>query len=103
MCPFAYAQTRALQTYVKRVYYPFLLRDPDIHALEGVLCALWVHTHPTMSAAPPAHSSLSVAAVVPTLSALPAAIATLEDLVAGSGTQTQRREILGCERAFSWS
>lgn len=81
-------QTRALQTYVKRVYYPFLLRDPEIHALDGVLCVLWVHTHPTMSGSPHAHSSLSVAVVVPALSALPAALATIEDLIAGSGLGT---------------
>lgn len=78
-------QTRALQTYVKRVYYPFLLRDPEIHVLDSVLCALWVHMHPNVATAPHAHSSLSVAAVVPTLSALAAALATIEDLVAGSG------------------
>jgi hypothetical protein len=70
---------------VKRVYYPALLRDPEIHALEGVLCALWVHTHPTLSQAPHAHSSLSVAAIVPALVALPAALAAIEDLIEGSG------------------
>ena len=86
------AQTRALQTYVKRVYYPFLLRDPEIHMLETVLCALWVHTHPTLSHAPHAHSSLSVAAVVPALAVLPAALAAIEDLIAGSGGALLPRE-----------
>lgn len=70
---------------MKRVYYPSLLRDPEIHVLEGVLCALWVHTHPTLSHAPHAHSSLSVATVVPALAALPAALTAIEDLIAGSG------------------
>ena len=79
------AQTRALQTYSKRVYYPFMLRDPEIHALDGMLCALWVHTHPTLAGVPHAHTSLSVAVVVPALSSLPAALATVEDVVAGSG------------------
>ncbi len=81
----AHAQTRALQTYVKRVYYPFLLRDPEIHALEGVLCALWVHTHPTLAGMPHAQTSLSVAVIVPVLSGLPAALAAVEDVIAGSG------------------
>lgn len=81
----AHAQTRALQTYVKRVYYPFLLRDPEIHVLEGVLCALWVHTHPTLAGMPHAQTSLSVAVIVPALSGLPAALAAVEDVIAGSG------------------
>lgn len=38
-----------------------------------------------LTAVPTAHSSLSVTAIVPALSALPAALETLEDLVAGSG------------------
>lgn len=81
-------QTRALQTYVKRVYYPFLLRDPEIHALEdGTLCALWVHTHPTLAGMPQARNSLSAALVVPALSALPAALGNVEDLIAGSGAR----------------
>lgn len=81
----ALVQTRALQTYVKRVYYPFLLRDPEIHLLDGLLCALWVHTHPTMACVPYGHSSLSVAAIIPALSALPSALATIEHLVEDSG------------------
>ncbi|EIE18073.1 hypothetical protein COCSUDRAFT_26470 [Coccomyxa subellipsoidea C-169] len=77
-------QTRALQTYVKRVYYPFLLRDPEIHVLEGVLCALWVHTHPTLAGMPHAQTSLSVAVIVPALSGLPAALAAVEDTLHSS-------------------
>ncbi|CAL8465869.1 g5405 [Coccomyxa elongata] len=77
-------QTRALQTYIKRVYHPFLLRDPEIHSVDGVLCALWVHTHPTLAGMPQAHTSLSVAVIVPALSALPSAIAAVDNIVAGS-------------------
>lgn len=78
-------QTRALQTYIKRIFYPFLLRDPEIHVLDSMLCALWVHTHPTLAGVPHAHTSLSVAVIVPALSALPAALGSVEDVVAGSG------------------
>ena len=57
-CVLRSAQTRALQTYIKRVYYPFLLRDPEIHApVDGVLTALWVHTHPTLAGMPQASHS----------------------------------------------
>jgi hypothetical protein len=82
----ACAQTRALQTYIKRVYYPFLLRDPEIHALhDSLLAALWVHTHATLAGSPAAQNSLSIALVLPALSALPPALAAVEDLIAGSG------------------
>ena len=74
---------------MKRVYHPFLLRDPEIHALDdGLLCALWAHTHPTLAGMPQARNSLSTALVVPALSALPAALGEVEDLIAGSGVRS---------------
>lgn len=48
----ALEQERALLTYIRRVYYPFLLRDPEITPVDGMLCAYWVHTHPTLSGMP---------------------------------------------------
>jgi acetyl-CoA carboxylase/biotin carboxylase 1 len=79
-------QERALLTYVRRVYYPFLLRDPELSAVDGMLCAYWVHTHPTVSGMPQAQSSLSVACLIPALDALPAALKQLEDdVIKGSG------------------
>lgn len=54
-------QERALLTYIRRVYYPFLLRDPEISPVDGMLCAYWVHTHPTLSGMPQVRLSFIVA------------------------------------------
>ena len=40
-------QERALVTYVKRVYFPFVLRDPQLRSVDGrVASALWAYADP---------------------------------------------------------
>ena len=80
-----HGQVRALQTYIKRVYYPFLLRDPEVHVASGTLCALWVHTHALLANTPHPRNMLSAALAVPSLDALPAALHALHDVLQASG------------------
>ena len=35
---------RALTTYVQRIYYPFLMREPLRRSHQGTLCLLWLHS-----------------------------------------------------------
>ena len=70
-------QSRALLTYIRRVYYPFLLHDPAIPKESPVLCAYWAHTQPLLAGMPQAQNSVSVALVIPALAALPAALGEL--------------------------
>lgn len=42
-------QTRALTTYIKRVYYPYLLSEPTVSWADGVLSAAWICEEPLMA------------------------------------------------------
>ena len=47
MKPFTSAQERALLTYIKRMYFPFVLREPQLSSTGGrVSAALWAHADP---------------------------------------------------------
>ncbi len=67
-------QSRALLTYIRRVYYPFLLHEPAIPKDCPILCAYWAHTQPLLAGMPQAQNSVSMAIVIPALTALPAAL-----------------------------
>lgn len=67
-------QSRALLTYIRRVYYPFLLHEPAIPKDSPILCAYWAHTQPLLAGMPQAQNSVSMAIVIPALAALPAAL-----------------------------
>lgn len=86
-----WSQTRALLTYIKRVYYPFLLTEPELLPASGeALCALWVHTHSTAAGSRPPHNVLGAALVLPALEAMPAGLASLDDALADSGARDAR-------------
>ena len=67
-------QSRALLTYIRRIYHPFLLHDPAIPKDSPILCAYWAHTQPLLAGMPQAQNSVSMAIVIPALAALPAAL-----------------------------
>ena len=67
-------QSRALLTYIRRIYYPFLLHDPAIPKDCPILAAYWAHTQPLLAGMPQAQNSVSVALVIPALAALPLAL-----------------------------
>ena len=69
-----HAQSRALLTYIRRIYYPFLLHEPAIPKDCPILAAYWAHTQPLLAGMPQAQNSVSVALVIPALAALPLAL-----------------------------
>ena len=79
-------QQRALVTYIKRVYYPFMVREPELCSVGNHLCALWMHSSPS------SHSAscvvLGLAVVIPALENLPAALLAVEELIATSGAES---------------
>ncbi len=92
----ARAQTRALLTYIKRVYYPFLLSEPELLPAAGdALCVLWVHTHSTAAGSRLPHHVLGAALVLPALDALPAGLAALDDALSASGAARRARAAAG--------
>lgn len=42
-------QTRALSTYIRRIYYPYLLSEPLVARSDQVLCAAWLYEEPLMA------------------------------------------------------
>ena len=64
-------QWRALLTYINRVYYPYVVREPEIGADGGAMWAFWIHSSPYPIADTPIR--VSSALLVPNLEALPAA------------------------------
>lgn len=78
-------QQRALLTYIKRVYYPFLVRDPELVSVGGNLCALWLHSLNCSRTASVGTVVLGVALVIPSLQDLPSALTSIEDLILQSG------------------
>ena len=72
-------QKRALLTYIQRVYYPSVVREPELVQLDYGHLAVWLHTSPfdiTTSSL-----FLSMAVVIPALNHLPSALAQAEDVV----------------------
>jgi len=77
-------QQRALLTYIKRVYYPFLVREPELVSAGGNLCAIWLHSVNSTRSSAPGTVLLGMAVVVPTLADLPAALQAAEELISES-------------------
>ena len=40
------AQHRSLLTYISRVYYPFMVREPELGSLNGTTWAVWLSSSP---------------------------------------------------------
>ena len=81
-------QQRALVTYIKRIYFPFMVREPELGSAGGNLCALWLHSSSSACEGGPAPSGsvlLGLALVIPALEHLPAALTAAEDIIAQSG------------------
>ena len=81
-------QARALQTYLKRIYFPFIVREPELFKADGHTGVLFMH-------APAAHQSedasicLGILLVLPSLIHLPAALEAAEKAVSGLGALFQ--------------
>jgi pyruvate/2-oxoglutarate dehydrogenase complex dihydrolipoamide acyltransferase (E2) component len=86
-------QSRALSTYIQRVYYPFITKAPELtggaasaaSANPTPLAAAWAHEHPGLDGTPSARVATSAALVLPALDALAAGLRSVEDAVAAAG------------------
>ncbi len=78
-------QQRALVTYIKRIYYPFLVREPELINVAGHLCAIWLHSLNCSRTASVGTVVLGIALVIPSLQDLPNAITSVEELILQSG------------------
>lgn len=86
-------QSRALSTYVRRVYFPFITKGPELcggaasaaSANPSPLAAAWAHEHPGLDGTPSARVATSAALVLPALDALAAGLRSVEDAVAAAG------------------
>ena len=86
-------QSRALSTYIQRVYYPFITKAPELcggaasaaSANPSPLAAAWAHEHPGLDGTPSARVATSAALVLPALDALAAGLRSVEEAVAAAG------------------
>ena len=82
---------RALLTYIKRIYFPFLLHEPALETASVVpggstlLTAIWAYSDATAAGTPHPKECLGGAVLVPSLAALPAALKNLERARAKTG------------------
>ena len=77
-------QQRSLLTYISRIYYPFVVREPELGFLDGITWAVWLNSGPHMSSAS-SSVKLGVALVLPALRSLPSALESVEDIMWQSG------------------
>lgn len=80
------AQKRALETYFKRIYHPFMLRLPSWHQLPCGFIVLWTHSDPRRLASQPDKPLLGVAVVVPSVQELLEALNALPQVTSELGT-----------------
>lgn len=76
-------QQRALLTYINRIYFPFMVREPELGCCEGITWALWLHAPP--SAPTTTSVVLGMAIVVPSLEDLPAGLEAAESSISNPG------------------
>ena len=91
-------QTRALLTYIKRVYFPYILQEPELFKEADVTCGLWVHSFPASVAAagrPVAAGGrserLGMVVVIGHLGLLPDALSALDSIIQKTGRSSRVR------------
>eukprot|EP00884_Botryococcus_braunii_P014175 jgi/Botrbrau1/22759/Bobra.0132s0090.2 len=90
----AILRKNALLTYLRRIYYPFMVRDPEVHTLRGLQCIIWVHQHPQVAGTQAARNVLGAAVVIDSLDLLPAALDAVEEVVVAASLQGTQRGTL---------
>ncbi|KAK9790754.1 hypothetical protein WJX73_002279 [Symbiochloris irregularis] len=84
---------RCLLTYISRVYFPFIVREPEVGCTDGIVWAVWLHTpHRTSSSRSCLH--LGLALLLPSLAALPDALNSVEDILCQSAVGDTERGTL---------
>ena len=84
-------QTRALVTYINRIYYPFMVREPELGSANGHMWALWLHSLANSSAT--STVTLGSALILPSLEHLPDALAASESSISHSGIALYHKKL----------
>ena len=87
-CALFWLQRRALTTYVRRIYHPFLQQQPTLDMTDRGLVMLWTYTQPATSDVADAPAMLGAAVVIPALADLPEAAAAVQSIVTELGKQS---------------
>lgn len=83
-------QYRALLTYVKRIYHPFLLGEPRVQdGKAGMMTAVWIYNEPRLANTPQYRHQAGAFLVLPNLSELRNGLITVAQAVAGLGMEAQ--------------
>ena len=78
-------QRRAVETYVKRIYHPFMQRQPSWHNIPSGLLVLWTHHQPSSPTPRPDDPQLGAAVVIPSLQELPEAVPAMLQAISQQG------------------
>ncbi len=94
-CLLTNLQKRALTTYFRRIYHPFLQRQPSLHTVSSGMVMIWTHTQPAISDTGKDPAVLAVAVVIPTLADLTEALVAVQDVIVEQGVPYSTSQ-------FSW-
>ena len=74
-----------LKTYINRIYFPFVIREPDMGNCNGFDWAVWLYS-PYRSGSAGYSVRLGLALLLPSFDCLPETLNSIEDILYGSGT-----------------
>ena len=82
-------------TYIKRIYFPFILRDPHLYTpVPGCRCALWAYAEPAVAGTTAAQECMGTALLIASLAELPSALVAVTQAVNDSGAPIRVRDIV---------
>ena len=88
-------QTRALLTYIKRIYFPYILQEPELFKEADITCGLWVHGLPAAVAGSSQCEQLGAAIVISHLGQLQAALLAVDDIIQKTGAKFHHSAVCG--------
>lgn len=84
--PDATVRQRALLTYIRRIYHPFLLHEPKFSdSTNGAAVAVWAYEDAVFSGTPFARECFGAAMMVPNLASVPQALENIRVAAASTG------------------
>lgn len=82
-------QYRALLTYVKRVYHPFLLREPQVNTHGSIMTAAWIYDDPRLANTAQARHQVGAFLVLPCMSEIATGLSYVQQAMAALGTESR--------------
>ena len=72
-------------TYFRRIYHPFMQRQPSLYTVSCGQIMLWTHTHPVISDTDRGVALLGAAVIIPALGHLAEAAAAVQTILTEQG------------------